>query len=267
MWQRWCHKEFPTIQGHLGCLLCNDNHFSLSIFCEQMVLCSWRYLPFVRRCNALSYPRPCLPLASPLGSCNSSFYQKLIHFHRHLIEFLCTQYLIQKEEDFRNLYSATFCHLQTLSKNIISNMQGCHSQGKHWVVWRLFPGYEDSWSEATRHPTNPWSQLCPFLSSPIKNFLLMVFFFLSHFSLSLSALQQNLLCHQLNIMCTIAKFVSPVRLWNRKLCIFFLLQDIIKIRILRKSKRGLKVILAWWEVIWSKSLTQGFRKSIHVIPC
>lgn len=183
-----------------------------------MVLRSWKYLPFVRRCNALSYPRLCLPLASPLGSCNSSFYQKLIHFHRHLIEFLCTQYLIQKEEDFRNLYSAAFCHLQTLSKNVISNMRGWHSQGKHWVVWKLFPGYENPWSEAARYPTNRCSQLCPFLSSPIKNFLLMVFFFfLSHFSLSLSALQQNLLCHQLNIMCTIAKFVSPSHSnWIRK---------------------------------------------------
>lgn len=41
-------------------------------------------------------------------------------------------------------------------------------------------------------------------------------------------------------MCTIAKFVSPVRLWNRKLCIFFLLKDIVKIRILRKSERDVQ---------------------------
>lgn len=87
------------------------------------------------------------------------------------------------------------------------------------LLWFFALVHFYSWPEATRYPTNPCSQLCPFLSSPIKNFLLMVFF-LSHFSLSLSALQQNLLCHQLNIICTIAKFVSPVRLWNRKLCIF-----------------------------------------------
>lgn len=241
MWQRWCHKELPTIQGHLGRFLCTDNHFSLSIFCVQMVLCSWRYLPFVRRCNALSYPRLCLPLASPLGSYNSSFYQKLIHFHRHLIEFLCTQYLIQKEEDFKE---PILCNLLSFA-NLIKEHYKQHARlpfpGKTLGGLETFPGYEDSWSEATRYPTNLWSQLCPFLSSPIKNFLLMVFFFfLSHFSLSLSALQQNLLCHQLNIMCTIAKFVSPVRLWNRKLCIFFLLQDIIKIRILRKSKRDVQ---------------------------
>lgn len=86
-----------------------------------------RYLPFVRHCIVLAYPRACLPLASPLGSCNSAFYQKLIHFHRHQIEFLCIQYLTQKEEDFRGTYT-----LQPFvtCKALTSNMRGWHYQRK-----------------------------------------------------------------------------------------------------------------------------------------
>lgn len=149
-------RSFPPFTGsHVG-FHCTNIYFSVYTWLPRLL----RHLPFVRHCIVLAYPRLCLPLASPLGSCNSAFYQRRIHFHQHQTEFLCIQYLSQKE-DFRGAYTllpfALYKHYTKKSlrskADITLNLVALESYSPAERT------HEDSRPEATRMPRPPASAL------------------------------------------------------------------------------------------------------------
>lgn len=171
-----------------------------------------RYLPFVQHCIVPACPRLYPPSALPLGSCNSVFCQKPRRFHQHLIEFLCIQYLIQKAEYFTEPTGTSVTYTHHPSSLGYSESDGLGSTGC----------LGNSLARRTQEPRGlPGCSLDgppPAWAGSFLSFLWV--FFLSHLGLSLSALSQKPLCHQLIVSATDNE---SYRVLEQKLCIFFLL--------------------------------------------